>query len=127
MACPSSNSQSFWAHEWAKHGTCAESVFNEHDYFKAALNLKGKADGILHMLSSSGIEPNDNSYSLSSIGEAIKGGIGYTPVIECNQDESGSSQLYQVYLCADTSAANFITCPVFPKESCSSEIKFPSF
>ncbi|KAL0912528.1 hypothetical protein M5K25_018506 [Dendrobium thyrsiflorum] len=127
MACPSGNSHSFWAHEWEKHGTCVESLFNEHDYFQAALTLKGKAEGILQMLSSSGIEPNDNSYSLSSITEAIKGGIGYTPVIECNQDESGSSQLYQVYLCADTSASNFIACPFFRTESCSSEIKFPSF
>ncbi|XP_020591938.1 ribonuclease 1-like [Phalaenopsis equestris] len=127
LACPSNNGESFWAHEWAKHGTCAESVLNEHDYFHAALSLKDKANGILQMLSSSGIEPNDNSYSVNSIIEAINGGIGYAAGIECNQDESGSSQLYQVYLCADTSASSFINCPVFPKGGCSGEIKFPSF
>ena len=44
LACPSSNSIQFWTHEWEKHGTCSESVLNQHGYFDTALNLKGKTN-----------------------------------------------------------------------------------
>ncbi|KAJ4801126.1 Ribonuclease [Rhynchospora pubera] len=53
LSCPSSDSTSFWSHEWSKHGTCAESVFNEHDYFQDALSLKGQVS-ILQCLNSAG-------------------------------------------------------------------------
>ncbi len=34
-----------WSHEYTKHGTCATRVtHNEHDYFKAALDLREKID-----------------------------------------------------------------------------------
>ena len=74
-----------------------------------------------------GIQPNGAFYSLANIREAIQNGIGYTPWIECNVDTSGNSQLYQVYLCVNTSASNLIECPVFPNGKCGSQIEFPSF
>lgn len=74
-----------------------------------------------------GIQPDGQSYSLSDIKEAIKNGIGYAPFIECNVDSSGNSQLYQVYLCVNTSGSDFIECPVFPRGKCGSDIEFPSF
>ena len=74
-----------------------------------------------------GINPDGSSYSLQNIKKAIKGAIGYTPWIECNVDASGNSQLYQIYLCVDTSGSSLIECPVFPKGKCGSEIEFPSF
>ena len=74
-----------------------------------------------------GINPDGSSYSLQNIKNAIKGAIGYTPWIECNVDASGNSQLYQIYLCVDTSGSSLIECPVFPKGKCGSEIEFPSF
>lgn len=74
-----------------------------------------------------GIHPNGEVYDLGSIKDAIKEGTGYTPWIECNRDESGNSQLYQVYMCVDTSGSNLIECPVFPHGKCSSSIEFPSF
>ncbi len=42
LACPSSDSESFWNHEWTTHGTC--SGFSQHAYFKAALNLYNQYD-----------------------------------------------------------------------------------
>ncbi|KAK4258222.1 hypothetical protein QN277_007694 [Acacia crassicarpa] len=126
LACPSGNGIQFWSHEWEKHGTCSESVLQQHDYFEAALTLKQKSN-LLQALNSAGIEANGGSYSLSSIKGAIKEATGYTPYIECNQDSSGNSQLYQVYQCVDTSASNFIECPVFPSGKCGSQIQFPSF
>ncbi|MED6180270.1 hypothetical protein PIB30_008769 [Stylosanthes scabra] len=126
LACPSGNGIQFWSHEWEKHGTCSESILNQHDYFQTALNLKQRAN-ILRALANAGIAPNGRAYSLSSIKGAIQQGVGYTPYIECNVDSSGNSQLYQVYLCVDTSASRFIQCPVFPNGKCASQIVFPSF
>jgi ribonuclease T2 len=74
-----------------------------------------------------GIVPNGKFYSLEDIKKAIQDAIGYVPWIECNVDTSGNSQLYQIYLCVDTSGSNLIECPVFPRGKCGSEIEFPSF
>ena len=74
-----------------------------------------------------GIEPNGQSYSLKSIKDVIKEGVGYTPYVECNVDTSGNSQLYQIYLCVDRSASTLIECPIFPHGKCGSEIEFPIF
>ncbi|CAL9162660.1 unnamed protein product, partial [Musa hybrid cultivar] len=126
LACPSSDGTQFWTHEWEKHGTCSESVLDQHGYFQAALKLKKQVD-VLRILQDAGIQPDGGDYSLKSIVSAISDAIGYTPWIECNNDEAGNSQLYQVYLCVDTSAAKLIECPVLPRKRCGSEIEFPSF
>ncbi|KAG6654290.1 hypothetical protein CIPAW_05G134800 [Carya illinoinensis] len=110
LACPSSDGTGFWSHEWEKHGTCSESVLDQYGYFEAALNLKKKVD-LLQILGSEGIQPDGRSYSLSSISEAIRGANG---------------QLYQIYVCVDTSGSNFIKCPVLPSGGCASNVEFPS-
>ncbi|GAB4840018.1 hypothetical protein Ancab_020727 [Ancistrocladus abbreviatus] len=53
LSCPSSDGISFWTHEWNKHGTCSESMLNEHAYFQAALNLKSQS-GLLQALQNQG-------------------------------------------------------------------------
>ncbi|XP_058772449.1 ribonuclease 1-like [Vicia villosa] len=127
LACPSGNGIQFWTHEWEKHGTCSESSLKQHDYFETTLNLKQKSN-LLDALTSAGIQADGGSYSLSSIKGAIQKGVGFAPFIECNVDSSRNSQLYQVYLCVDTSGSNFIDCPVFPNgKSCGSNVEFPSF
>ncbi|MBA0621130.1 hypothetical protein Godav_006779 [Gossypium davidsonii] len=127
LSCPSNDGESFWSHEWEKHGTCSESVFDQHSYFETTLGLKQQAN-LLKALKAAGIEPDGSSYSLENIKDAIKEGSGYTPWIECNEDSSGNSQLYQVYLCLDKSGSNLIECPIFPKgKRCGSEIEFPNF
>ncbi|XP_043699571.1 extracellular ribonuclease LE-like [Telopea speciosissima] len=125
LACPSSNGLKFWSHEWEKHGTCSESVFDQHGYFETTLNLKKKVD-LLQILENAGIQPDGGFYSLESIKGAIRDGSGYSPGIECNVDDSGNTQLYQIYLCVDKSGS-FTECPVFPNSRCSSKIEFPSF
>ncbi|KAJ4980509.1 hypothetical protein NE237_031346 [Protea cynaroides] len=126
LSCPSSDDTSFWTHEWDKHGTCSETILDEHAYFSAALDLKNQND-LLSILNSAGILADGSFYSLSSITQAIEGGVGYTPGIDCNTDASGNSQLYQVYLCVDIFGADFIQCPVLPSDTCQSTIAFPSF
>ncbi|XP_022957089.1 ribonuclease 3-like [Cucurbita moschata] len=126
LSCPSSDGLRFWSHEWEKHGTCSESELDQKEYFEAAIRLKEKAN-LLKLLYDAGIEANDEFYSLESIREAIQKGVGYTPGIQCNKDSGGHSQLYQVYLCVDTSGSEFIKCPVLPRGKCSSSIQFPKF
>ncbi|KAM6571019.1 hypothetical protein CsatA_015099 [Cannabis sativa] len=126
LACPSGSGLKFWEHEWEKHGTCSESVLDQHSYFQTTLNLKRKLN-LLQVLKDAGIQPNGQVYSIENIKEAIQNGIGYTPWIECNVDSSGNSQLYQIYVCVDTSGSNLIECPVFPNGKCASQIEFPSF
>ncbi|XP_019165812.1 PREDICTED: ribonuclease 1-like [Ipomoea nil] len=126
LACPSGDGIEFWTHEWEKHGTCSESVLEQHAYFQTTLDLKKKTN-LLQALQDAGITPDGNSYSLSDIKDAIKSAINYTPWIECNNDADGNSQLYQVYLCVDSSASGLIECPTFPNGKCASTIEFPSF
>ncbi|XP_043716842.1 ribonuclease 1-like [Telopea speciosissima] len=126
LACPSSDGLKFWSHEWLKHGSCSESVLDQHGYFQAALNLKKKVN-LLQALQTAGIKPDGRFYSVDKITEAIKEATGFTPGIECNVDSSRNHQLYQVYLCVDTSGSNFIECPVAPSSRCGSKIEFPSF
>lgn len=75
-----------------------------------------------------GINPDGGSYSISSIQNAVRNAIGSTPGIECNVDASGNSQLYQVYICIDTSGSSIIECPIMPNsDRCDSAIVFPAF
>ncbi|CAM8881245.1 unnamed protein product [Rhodiola kirilowii] len=127
LACPSGDGIKFWTHEWDKHGTCSESVLNQREYFQAALDLKGKTN-LLQALTSAGVRPNDGFYSMEKIKNAITEGVGFEPYVECNVDTSGNSQIYQVYMCVDTTGTNLIDCPVRPRgRRCKSEIQFPKF
>lgn len=79
------------------------------------------------VLFDAGINPDGSHYSLDKIKSAIEEGIKLTPGISCNVDGSGNSQLYEIYLCVDSSASNFIDCPVFPNSNCASSVEFPKF
>eukprot|EP01018_Ginkgo_biloba_P038665 Gb_05908 [translate_table: standard] len=93
----------------------------------AALLLKERVD-VLGALENAGIHPDGSQYSLESIQNGLTGALDTRPgILECNRDESGNDQLYQIYLCVDTSASNLISCPVPPSSKCSSQLVFPSF
>ncbi|XP_020207751.1 ribonuclease 1 [Cajanus cajan] len=122
-----SDNKRFWKHEWDKHGTCSVKNLDQHAYFEAALNFKDRVD-LLQILLYNGIKPDGNFYSVVSITEAIKEATGFEPGITCNTDPSGNRQLHEIYLCADTSASNFIECPILPNgKSCSEKVEFPIF
>jgi ribonuclease T2 len=74
-----------------------------------------------------GIKPDDKFYEMKDIENTIKQVVGFAPGIECNKDSSHNSQLYQIYLCVDTSASKFINCPVMPHGRCDSRVQFPKF
>nr|BAF03592.1 S-like RNase [Fagopyrum esculentum] len=126
LACPSGDGTAFWTHEWEKHGTCSESVLDQHAYFKSSLDLKDQINA-LEALTKAGIEPNDETYTLENIKDALKEGTGFTPFVECNRDQSGNSQLYQLYFCVDSSSVSLIDCPIYPRGKCGPQIQFPTF
>ncbi|KAL5759516.1 hypothetical protein ACOSQ2_018354 [Xanthoceras sorbifolium] len=126
LSCPSSEGFKFWSHEWIKHGTCAESVFDQREYFEAGLKLKEKVN-LLQILKNAGIKPDDEFYKLKSIRDAIEEATGFTPGIECNVDSSHNSQLSEIYMCVDTSGTEFIKCPVLQRGRCASSVQFPKF
>ncbi|GMN41860.1 hypothetical protein TIFTF001_011088 [Ficus carica] len=127
LAYPKNNGTKFWAHEWNKHGTCSESVLDQHAYFQASLNLKKKVN-LLQNLKNVGINPDGKLYTMASITKAITDALGFAPaVIRCNTDPSGHSQLHKIYICLDSSGSNLITCPLFLKSGCRSEIEFHPF
>ncbi|CAI9096596.1 OLC1v1032781C1 [Oldenlandia corymbosa var. corymbosa] len=121
-----STNTKFWTHEWTKHGTCSETVLDQHAYFAAALNIKDKVN-LLEMLKNAGILPDGKFYKLEDMEEAIKLGTGHVPGIECNHDASGNVQLYQIFLCVDATGSNVIECPVVPIRKCDTLIQFPVF
>ncbi|KAJ1268575.1 hypothetical protein BS78_07G145700 [Paspalum vaginatum] len=127
LACPSSDGNTFWSHEWEKHGTCAADVFDEHGYFQAALRLRDQL-GVLAALTSAGVNPDGGYYTLAQIKNAIREGTGFEPYVECNRDEAGNSQLYQLYFCVNAAGDSFVECPVRPNSKpCGNRIEFPAF
>ncbi|WVZ92782.1 hypothetical protein U9M48_038822 [Paspalum notatum var. saurae] len=127
LACPSNDGTTFWSHEWEKHGTCAADVFDEHGYFQAALRLRDQL-GVLAALTSAGVNPDGGYYTLAQIKNAIREGTGFEPYVECNRDEAGNSQLYQLYFCVNAAGDSFIECPVLPNsKKCGNRIEFPVF
>ncbi|KAL6859406.1 hypothetical protein ACP4OV_017665 [Aristida adscensionis] len=127
LACPSNDGLTFWSHEWDKHGTCASNVFDEHGYFQAALRLRDQL-GVLRALAAGGVNPDGGYYTLSQIKSAIQQGTGFEPYVECNRDESGNTQLYQLYFCVDAGGKQLIDCPVLPRgRACGNRIEFPAF
>lgn len=46
----SSADETFWSHEWTRHGTCAEGIVgHQHDFFQTVLRLHNKLDVQVHM------------------------------------------------------------------------------
>lgn len=126
LSCPTGNGLKFWGHEWKKHGTCSESVLDQHDYFATTLDLKSQVN-LLRTLANAEIYPDGKFYSLESIKRAIEQGTGYTPSIGCNVNLWNNTQLHEVYMCVDTTGSILIDCPIFPREKCEPKIQFPSF
>ncbi|KAL1327745.1 hypothetical protein HN51_037750 [Arachis hypogaea] len=136
FSCPSkkktnstnSDNMKLWKHEWDKHGTCSHSVLHQHAYFDFTLNLKDHID-LLQILLNNGIKPDGKNYSVEKIRQVIKEATGFEAGIRCNTDASGNSQLNEIVLCVDKSAASrsFIECPILPDANCPDNVEFPIF
>ncbi|XP_045193821.2 ribonuclease Oy-like [Mercenaria mercenaria] len=97
---------SFWEHEWDKHGTCCtdlDSTAGERNYFTTGLNLNKKYD-VSQMLADSGVKPSETAlYSYGDFVNAVKKAIGYEPVIQCTTRKQKNGSEYhlidQVQIC----------------------------
>lgn len=94
---------SFWQHEWEKHGTCALSlsqVTDEKDYFTTTLNLRKEYD-FGAILSKASIIPGDSkSYGLTAIEEAIKKALNVEPIISCYSKDN-KQYIAEMQVCLD--------------------------
>ena len=125
LSCKNRRSFQFWSYEWKKHGTC--SNLEPHDYFARALALKAKHD-LAAILADAGIVPSDTeTYTVSSVRDAIAQGTGFVANLECNRDADGEAQLFQVYQCVDRDAKKLIDCPLAMPTKCTDRVKLPVF
>lgn len=83
---PSNSMEHFWAHEFEKHGTCAEALpkffATEHEYFNTTLHLKKTYD-LKKILGDRKIVPDSKMpYDAKAIKEALTAGLGVTPCVQ---------------------------------------------
>ncbi|XP_070577132.1 ribonuclease Oy-like [Ptychodera flava] len=95
--------ESFWEHEWDKHGTCGtdlEAIDTEYKFFSAGLKLYHKLD-FLKALSSNGIAPSlTKSYSYNDVMKAFTNTFGSPAELTCYYNHTTqTSYLQQVSLC----------------------------
>jgi ribonuclease T2 len=94
---------SFWSHEWGKHGTCAgyeiSSMQSQEGYFGTTLELRSKYD-LLTALKAANIEPSDSEgYSADDVKAAVKNYYGATPNLQC--DDNGNISVMAVCFSTD--------------------------
>lgn len=89
--------ESFWEHEWSKHGTCISTLdtkcYTDYtkgdeavDFFNKVVQLF-KTLPTYEWLEAAGITPsNSKTYTLSEIEAALKTGFGYVPYLGCDSD-----------------------------------------
>ena len=92
------NDESFWEHEWGKHGTCIStlepSCYPNHqpteevlDYFTRAVSLF-KSLPSYQWLAAAGIVPSTTkTYTLAEIQAALTAGYGRNVIINCSKNQ----------------------------------------
>ncbi|KAL3269935.1 hypothetical protein HHI36_008992 [Cryptolaemus montrouzieri] len=100
----STKPNSFWAHEWKKHGTCA-SVLPQlncvYNYFKKGLELNRKFE-LTTILADANIVPNANNYTIDDFANSILQKLNVTPQIECLSRKQ-ESFISEIRLCFNKS------------------------
>ncbi|MEW5305914.1 MAG: hypothetical protein WDW38_009843 [Sanguina aurantia] len=104
--------ESFWAHEWSKHGTCALDIFpSELDYFKGTLDLHAKYD-LQGVFSAAGITPSwTKTYRASDLQSAVEDAYGIVPQLHCV-----NGRLNEIWMCVGKDLS-VIDCPSGPSLS----------
>ncbi|KAG9239069.1 ribonuclease-like protein T2 [Amylocarpus encephaloides] len=125
------NDESFWEHEWGKHGTCISTLKpacytgytptqEVPDYFQKAVDLF-KTRNTYQALINAGITPSTTkTYTSAQIQAALKAAFGVTAIIQCS---SGALDevWYSYYVQGSVATGTFIaTTPVGQSSSCAS-------
>ncbi|XP_058790236.1 ribonuclease Phyb-like [Phymastichus coffea] len=117
---------SFWSHEWSKHGTCAmalESTNTLPKYFSKSLQLLDQYNlGVV--LADSGIIPG-KTYNYSDLFTVIQNTLGVKTYIKCATNNITKEQYVQEFnVCFDKSF-KLTDCSDENRTNCKSEIIYP--
>ncbi|RZB39927.1 Ribonuclease T2 domain containing protein [Asbolus verrucosus] len=97
---------SFWKHEWNKHGTCASTLPQLNsvtNFFKQGLQWNQDYN-LATILTKNEIVPNQQGYNISDIYNAIKTTINKNPTVECVVDgKSKQSLISEIHICFNKS------------------------
>lgn len=80
-------SQTFWAHEYEKHGTCAEDVFRDQlSFMNGTLALRSAYD-LTPALAAAGITPSaTKGFSPAALQAAATAAFGFPVLPSCDKD-----------------------------------------
>ncbi|XP_052864183.1 ribonuclease Oy [Anopheles cruzii] len=105
--------ESFWEHEWLKHGTCAAEIIDELDtelkYFEQGLSWLEKHSVGVAFAASGNIMPGYN-YSLATLNKALYDYYGKDVAIECYSDSKTHRQLLNEVRICFSKAFELIDC-----------------
>ena len=113
-------SDTFWEHEYTKHGSCAVDVFpTEFAFFNATLGYLA-SDNISSALAAHGILPsNTKSFQLTAFNSALKAEFGQTAVLTCDSQQ----RIETATLCI-SKQGGVIACPASVKGKCSGGLAY---
>lgn len=117
------NSQSFWSHEWSKHGTCASDVFSTQlEYFSGALQARQKYD-IVAALAKASIQPSNSvGFTMQQFKDALTTAYGAAGMVQC--DSNGNIESVTQCISKNMTA---MVCPSNVQDNCgSSTLYLPS-
>jgi ribonuclease T2 len=130
-----------WAHEWHKHGICAQrcdpKIQSERDYFSLAIALYNKFD-VAQALSQASLTPQPAEGAVEietdKVRAAIVKAFGKQPTLQCYNDrDSGRSYLADIAICVDKENRELIDCPGGAAidytrgfESCPARVHYPT-
>ena len=127
---------SFWGHEWTKHGTCAQpALTDEHSYFAAALRKRDGLD-LLGALKTAGIEPSATPVDTDSVKAALSAAVGKDVLVHCHSGSAAApraagpadkvSYLSEVWVCyTNTPSLDVMECPHTVVDTCGSTLVIP--
>ncbi|EHL00553.1 putative Ribonuclease T2-like protein [Glarea lozoyensis 74030] len=114
----SGDDESFWEHEWSKHGTCvstlAPACYSGYtskqevgDYFQKAVDIFKTRD-TYGALTAAGITPSSTkTYTSAAIQAALKAAFGVTAIIQC--DSSALNEVwYSFYVKGSVATGTFV-------------------
>ncbi|XP_064486139.1 uncharacterized protein LOC135398684 [Ornithodoros turicata] len=116
--------EGFWKHEWDKHGTCAlkhETLGGIANYFKGAIDLRKRFDGLLGRL-----HPGTVLQPLSSIKDALNVYPGSVSLV-CGHAQTGQNRiLHELQFSMNMSLQPHLQKNKFGENGCAPSVLFPA-
>ncbi|VDP41769.1 unnamed protein product [Schistosoma margrebowiei] len=124
-----SSPETFWKHEFDKHGKCALQdplIHDQYNYFKFGIDLMKKLN-LLEALKNHGITPNaSKQYNKTAFQKVFESELGHNGSIKCinASGQSSVNLLEEVRLCLNLTH-QYTDCP--PIGKCPEKFTFPPF